>query len=176
MDTRRGRFRSVKELEAAICQYIEVHNEDPTPFVWTRTADQFLASIALHATHDPTYLTNHWDRRLDSQTLSSLLKKISTKEPGSLRWPDRTKSVSFVKGLVRCVQLAACRSVLVKSLYPSFATDVTRSNTVYESHARTLEPGIACGELDRRPAMDAPLENGTKSRNKMALVFVPTSS
>jgi transposase len=46
---RRGVFRSVKELEAAICQYIEVHNEDPTPFVWTRTADQILASIARYA-------------------------------------------------------------------------------------------------------------------------------
>src|SRR6202162_453711 len=46
---RRGVFRSVKELEAAIRQYIEVHNEDPTPFVWTRTADQILASIARYA-------------------------------------------------------------------------------------------------------------------------------
>ena len=42
-------FRSVKELETAIRQYIEVHNEDPTPFVWTRTADQILASIARYA-------------------------------------------------------------------------------------------------------------------------------
>ena len=46
---RRGVFRSVKELEAAICQYIEIHNEDATPFVWTRTADQILASIARYA-------------------------------------------------------------------------------------------------------------------------------
>src|SRR5580704_3010028 len=46
---RRGVFRSVKELETAIRQYIEVHNEDPTPFVWTRTADQILASIARYA-------------------------------------------------------------------------------------------------------------------------------
>ena len=62
---RRGVFRSVKELEAAIRQYIEIHNEDPTPFVWTRTADQILASIARYRpTHHPTYLTNHWDRRL----------------------------------------------------------------------------------------------------------------
>src|SRR5437867_2470837 len=46
---RRGVFRSVKDLETAIRQYIEVHNEDPTPFVWTRTADQILASIARYA-------------------------------------------------------------------------------------------------------------------------------
>src|SRR3954463_13940174 len=46
---RRGVFRSVKELEAAIREYIAVHNEHPKPFVWTRTADQILASIARYA-------------------------------------------------------------------------------------------------------------------------------
>jgi len=46
---RRGVFRSVKQLEAAIREYIDVHNEDPKPFVWTKTADQILASIARHA-------------------------------------------------------------------------------------------------------------------------------
>jgi transposase len=46
---RRGVFRSVKDLEAAIRQYIEVHNENPKPFAWTKTADQILASIARYA-------------------------------------------------------------------------------------------------------------------------------
>ena len=46
---RRGVFRSVKELEAAIREYIEVHNEKPQPFVWTKTADQILASVARFA-------------------------------------------------------------------------------------------------------------------------------
>jgi len=46
---RRGVFRSVRELEAAIREYIDVHNEAPKPFVWTRTADQILASIARFA-------------------------------------------------------------------------------------------------------------------------------
>jgi transposase len=46
---RRGVFRSVKELESAIREYISVHNEAPKPFVWTRTADQILASIARYA-------------------------------------------------------------------------------------------------------------------------------
>lgn len=46
---RRGIFRSVKELEGAIREYIEVHNGDPKPFVWTRTADEILASIARFA-------------------------------------------------------------------------------------------------------------------------------
>ena len=46
---RRGVFRSVKDLEAAIRQYIAVHNEHPKPFAWTKTADQILASIARYA-------------------------------------------------------------------------------------------------------------------------------
>lgn len=46
---RRGIFRSVKELEAAIREYLDVHNENPKPFVWTRTADEILASIARFA-------------------------------------------------------------------------------------------------------------------------------
>ena len=46
---RRGVFRSLKELEAAIREYIDVHNEAPRPFVWTRTADQILDSIARYA-------------------------------------------------------------------------------------------------------------------------------
>ncbi len=46
---RRGVFRSVKDLEYVIREYIDVHNESPTPFVWTKTADQILASIARYA-------------------------------------------------------------------------------------------------------------------------------
>jgi transposase len=50
---RRGAFRSVKELESAIREYISVHNEDPKPFIWTRTADQILDSIARYAQRTP---------------------------------------------------------------------------------------------------------------------------
>ena len=46
---RRGIFRSVKELEAAIREYIAVHNQAPKPFIWTKTADEILDSIARFA-------------------------------------------------------------------------------------------------------------------------------
>jgi transposase len=46
---RRGAFRSVKELEAAIRDYIDANNDHPKPFVWTKTADQILNSIARYA-------------------------------------------------------------------------------------------------------------------------------
>jgi transposase len=36
---RRGTFRSVQALEAAIKDYLENHNREPKPFVWTATAD-----------------------------------------------------------------------------------------------------------------------------------------
>ena len=46
---RRGTHRSVPALETAIREFIDAHNEDPKPFVWTKTADQILASIARFA-------------------------------------------------------------------------------------------------------------------------------
>jgi hypothetical protein len=36
----------VKHLETAIRYYIDAHNENPTPFVRTKTDDQILTSIA----------------------------------------------------------------------------------------------------------------------------------
>lgn len=43
---RRGSHTSTRELVQAIDSYLEATNEDPTPFVWTKTADQILASVA----------------------------------------------------------------------------------------------------------------------------------
>ncbi len=39
---RRGIFRSAAELEDAIHDYLDRHNADPKPFVWTKTADVIL--------------------------------------------------------------------------------------------------------------------------------------
>ena len=46
---RRGSHRSVHELEKAIREFIDVNNPKPKPFVWTKTADEILASIARFA-------------------------------------------------------------------------------------------------------------------------------
>jgi transposase len=43
---KRGSHRSTRELVAAIKHYLAVTNEAPTPFVWHKTADQILASVA----------------------------------------------------------------------------------------------------------------------------------
>jgi transposase len=42
---RRGVFRSVADLEAAITAYIHATNAAPKPFRWTKSADDILASI-----------------------------------------------------------------------------------------------------------------------------------
>ena len=44
---KRGTHRSMVELEQAIRQYLAIHNESPRPFVWTKTADDILASLAI---------------------------------------------------------------------------------------------------------------------------------
>jgi hypothetical protein len=43
---RRGVHRSTRELEAAIDRYLTAYKEAPKPFVWTKVADEILASIA----------------------------------------------------------------------------------------------------------------------------------
>jgi len=43
---RRGVFHSLPDLIAAIQAYLDAHNNDPKPFVWTATADDILTKIA----------------------------------------------------------------------------------------------------------------------------------
>ena len=43
---RRGAFKSVAELKDAIMQYLEKHNANPKPFVWTKSADKILEKVA----------------------------------------------------------------------------------------------------------------------------------
>lgn len=43
---RRGIFRSTRELETTIRDYVQIYNEHPKPFIWTKTADEILASLA----------------------------------------------------------------------------------------------------------------------------------
>jgi len=46
---RRGAFKSVPHLKGAILEFIEAHHAHPKPFVWTKSADHILASIARFA-------------------------------------------------------------------------------------------------------------------------------
>jgi transposase len=42
---RRGVFRSVEQLIEAIRAYIDEHNGDPKPFIWTAKAQDILAKV-----------------------------------------------------------------------------------------------------------------------------------
>ena len=43
---RRGAFKSVADLKATIMEYLENHNADPKPFIWTKSAGQILEKVA----------------------------------------------------------------------------------------------------------------------------------
>jgi transposase len=43
---RRGSHRSTRALEAAIESYVRLNNLNPKPFLWTKTADEILESVA----------------------------------------------------------------------------------------------------------------------------------
>ena len=43
---KRGTHRSTRELEQAIRAYLDTYNQNPKPFIWTKTADEILASLA----------------------------------------------------------------------------------------------------------------------------------
>jgi transposase len=60
---RRGVHRSVRALETAIREFVDTHNAEGKPFVWTKSADEILASIARFA-----------QRTLDFQT-APLIKR-----------------------------------------------------------------------------------------------------
>ena len=64
---RRGAFRSVPQLKAAIQAFIDAHHENPKPFVWSKTADEILASIARFA-----------ERTADARAAQLLSRTIGT--------------------------------------------------------------------------------------------------
>ena len=63
----RGAFRSVPQLKAAIQAFIDAHHENPKPFIWTKTADEILASIARFA-----------ERTADARAIQLLSRTIGT--------------------------------------------------------------------------------------------------
>ena len=42
---RRGVFRDVEELITAIDEYVDRHNENPKPFIWTAKASDILEKV-----------------------------------------------------------------------------------------------------------------------------------
>ena len=42
---RRGTHRSTRQLEDAIRHYVDIYNANPKPFIWSKSADEILASL-----------------------------------------------------------------------------------------------------------------------------------
>src|SRR6202035_60104 len=51
---RRGVHRNVADLQADIAAFIDRHNADPTPFRWTKSADDILAAIERFCVYNTT--------------------------------------------------------------------------------------------------------------------------
>ena len=57
---KRGSHLNVADLEKAIYEFLDIYNDQPAPFAWTKTADEIIASVANycgailndHANHD----------------------------------------------------------------------------------------------------------------------------
>lgn len=43
--SRRGIFRSIADLQAAIIRSLDAHHANPRPFIWTKPAKDILAKI-----------------------------------------------------------------------------------------------------------------------------------
>ena len=56
---RRGVHHSVKHLKADIENWTQQWNENPRPYVWTKTADEILESLAAYCSESPTQDTSH---------------------------------------------------------------------------------------------------------------------
>ncbi len=63
-ETARATHRSVRQLNSDIRAWIDTWNDDPKPFVWTKTAEQILESIAIYCNRiNETYARPGMPRR-----------------------------------------------------------------------------------------------------------------
>ena len=80
-------------LEAAIYPYLDVTNQDPKPFVWTKPADQVLATIARFCQR--TTETRHWAKAPPDQDkeIRHEARGTTYEQPGATAArPDRETS------------------------------------------------------------------------------------
>jgi hypothetical protein len=111
-----GQHRSVAELELSIQDWIDTWNQNPRPFVWTKTADEILDTIAHYcqrirdtSPHRLRRLLHQWrdavpreDRTADLSPNSTTCWPSSPSAPGTCatRWPST--------GLARCLGSTRC--------------------------------------------------------------------
>ena len=72
----RGAHRSVRALNTDIRDWIATWNDNPRPYVWTKTADQILDSIARYCTRIND--SRHWRLRCSASTSSDIRRMAAT--------------------------------------------------------------------------------------------------
>ena len=70
---KRGSHSSVRELESAILEFIEVHNQQPKPFVWTKSADAILNGIGRFASRTLAAMAQTICKKSVTQETSALI-------------------------------------------------------------------------------------------------------
>lgn len=84
---RRNAFQSVAQLKAGIQEFIDAHRANLKPFVWTKSADEILASIARFAhcrcADRRACFTKHCDRTLGAN--AHRRRQSGARVPESLR-------------------------------------------------------------------------------------------
>jgi hypothetical protein len=82
---RRGKHRSVAELNADIEDWVEHWNENPNPYVWTKIADQILDTL-----HDGRVLARAPSRSNHTRRASGRASGPAAEAVCEL-WPTRTR-------------------------------------------------------------------------------------
>ena len=100
---RRGVFKSVADLVTAIQQYLEHHNADPKPFVWTASATAILEKVARgrQALKSYTLHVRHFKQQAQ-KIFACLFKRFSMAATGQSRRHDHETTVdhALIRGLV----------------------------------------------------------------------------
>ena len=89
---RRGSFRSIVDLQAAINRYIAEHNTDPKPFIWTKPADQILAKVNRRmrlCTRSPEHASLLELRYVDLAPGEALLQNVERRGRGLAGRPEQ---------------------------------------------------------------------------------------
>ena len=94
---RRGVHRSTQEMESAIRTFIQHHNKDPKPFIWHKTADQILDSVARFCTR--TLGTGHLGHESKVHNIKEPVILSNRLAYASYGQNDRPSKVHSKKGL-----------------------------------------------------------------------------
>jgi transposase len=123
---RRGQHRSVRQLNTEIRQWIDDCNENPRPYVWTKTAEQILDSIKRYC--ERINQARHWSIVATGESVEF----VRTQE----RDPDFLHSKLEVQATTSIAPPASWFSLTA----PQACSPRSRSSGLHAASAVTLQP------------------------------------